>query len=60
MGLLLAATVGVNPFKLPDATNIEPSAMVCADAYQRALASLLPGSLQDWPFRLASLDDRLR
>ena len=57
VGLLFAVTVGSNPLRLPDATKIEPSPMVCAEAYQRALASLLPGSLQAWPFKLASVED---
>lgn len=60
VGLLLVCTVGSRPFKLPEATKIVPSGMVCADAYHLALDSLLPGSLQAWPLRLPSVEERER
>ena len=60
MGLLFDSTVGLRPFKLPDATKTVPSGMVWAVAYQRALASLFPGSFQSWPLRLASDEDLCR
>lgn len=54
MGLLFAATRGSRPFKEPEAQKRVPSGIVCTDAYHRAEANLLPGSVQLWPFWLPS------
>src|ERR1700761_6908631 len=60
VGLLLVLLVGSSPFKLPDATNIVPSAMICAEGYHLGLDSLFPGSLQSVPVKLAFVGDLVR